>query len=93
MLEQVVHYLVYRNVSIVGCATVAVFDNTTLEALVANHQAVRDTNELAIGKFDTRTFIAVIQQYIDTLFQALVIELFSQLPNGVGICVKVSACS
>src|SRR5579862_6010464 len=60
-------------------AAALVFDLALLQSAVADHEAMRDTDQFHVGEHDARALIAVIQQHFDAGRRQLGIKFFRGL--------------
>src|SRR6188474_464180 len=59
-----------------SCAAVAVLERSAFESLVTDHDAMGDAEQLAVGKLDSWTRVAVVEQHAESGGLKLRIELF-----------------
>ena len=47
-------------------APALIFGHAFGQSLVAQHQAVRDADQVEVGEHHTRAFVAVVEQHVET---------------------------
>ena len=75
---QVIHDFSHGNLRGFGIRTALVLGHTVLQALVAQHHAVRHANQLLVGKHGTRAFAAIVQDHVHALGLQVSVQLVSR---------------
>src|SRR3989344_807239 len=76
-----------RNLARRFVAPALVFGHAFRQALVAEHDAVRNADEVKVGEHHTRAFVAIVEQYLKAGGGEVNVELVHSLAHGGGFVI------
>src|SRR5450631_713995 len=77
----------HRNFRRLGLAPVSIFEISGAQAALADHDAVRNADELRIGELHPGAGVAIVQQYIGARLVELLIQPVGRLAHALGFLI------